>query len=161
MLETLPQVLPGVSIEGDNTLLALLLHRLDDCGDRMKMARSISQVCCVVDGLFKNRQRGSTSPMTRSPIETEFVNIASNWNDYQAIFNEFSRVQDLLIPLACYSPSGTTREEVIQSMNQCLHAIVGYSSFLLVPSLLQNSLLLYTQLVHLTMHQYSDCLNCS
>lgn len=153
LLDQLPQV---VGVEGD-ALLAVLIDRLKTSLNSPPCARSISRICCVVDGLFDNRKKG-TSPVLKSPVEEEFVSISSYWNDVHTIFNEFSRAQDLLFPLASYTPAATTRDEAIQMMNQCLHAIVEYPPLLFVPSLLQNSLLVYTQLVDKAIHEF--CFSC-
>ena len=117
----------------------------------------------MIDGLFENRKSHSLQSLTKfnapstslSPVEHEFVAISSTWNDYNDIFNSFSRVQDLLYPLACYHSSSTTREGSIQEMKGCLQSICNFSSsFLPSPSLLQNSLLYYTDYVNEAFQKY-------
>lgn len=142
LLDMLPQV---VNAEGES-LVALLINRLKETLSNQEITASISRVCCIVDGLFDNRKKGVSTAVV-SPVETEFVSISSIWNDPYAIFNEFSRVQDLLYPLLSFLPDATSRDEAIQSMSTCLNAVINYQSFLLCPSLLQNSLLNYTQFV--------------
>lgn len=142
LLEILPQVL---NVEGE-ALLALLINRLKEALPNRQMTASISKVCCIVDGLFDNRKKRVSSSLY-SPVENEFITIASNWNDPHALFNEFSRVQDLLYPLSSFFPAAASRDEAILSMKTCLDVIIRYQPILPCPSLLQNSLLNYTQVV--------------
>lgn len=139
--------LPTIINSGEDSFLLSLIPILLENMEQTEMVKAISKVCCMTEGLFDNRKRGDVSPVTLSPVEKEFVTITSNWGDEKIIFNEFSSVQDLLFPLANFMPSSTSREEAIQSMNNCLQSIIHYSSFLLNPSMLQNSLLLYTEFV--------------
>lgn len=139
--------LPTIINSGEEPFLLSLFPILLENMEHTDMVKAISRVCCMTEGLFDNRKRGNASPVALSPVEKEFVTISSNWNDEKTIFNEFSSVQDLLFPLANFIPSSTSREEAIQSMNSCLQSIIHYSSFLLNPSLLQSSLLLYTEFV--------------
>ena len=131
------------------------MDKLHTASSNPEKSHSISLLCCIASGLFDNRKRTATSPVSISPVENEFVSIATPWNNEESIFNQFSRIQDLLLALAHYQPHASTREEAIQAMNHCLQTIINYSSFLLVPSLLQNSLLLFTEYEEEAMKQYS------
>ena len=130
------------------------MDKLHTASSNPEKSHSISLLCCIASGLFDNRKRTATSPVSISPVESEFVSIATPWNNEESIFNQFSRIQDLLLALAHYQPHASTREEAIQAMNHCLQTIINYSSFLLVPSLLQNSLLLFTEYEEEAMKQY-------
>lgn len=121
------------------------MDKLHSASTNPDISHSISRLCCIASGLFDNRKRTAASPLTISPVESEFVSIATPWNNEETIFNQFSRIQDLLLALAHYQPLASSRSEAIEAMNHCLQTIINYPSFLLVPSLLQDSLLLFTE----------------